>query len=171
MIAPAKLPDHTASAYFVYGLRCPDTNQLRYVGKTCNPKARMSCLLAGANAKLEEPVHQWIADLAQEGKSPRFEILSRVTGSLAWRLVFAAERQAIRMLSFCHPLLNVQHNLYRNREARRTDRQRMLTCRGKTRSLSAWAKKLGISRQALHQRLKRHKPSVALTVPKGELTK
>lgn len=160
------LPDHTAHGYFIYGLRCPETGQILYVGKTWNPKARVASLVAGANAKLEWLVHRWIADLAAKGKRPRFEILCKLTGPLAQWLAPAAERRAIQVLSFRYPLLNVQHNLHQKRETRHADGRRMLTHQGKTQSLSAWAREIGLSRQGLHQRLEKYSVAVALMTPK-----
>ena len=43
----------------------------------------------------------------------------------------------------------------------------LLTFRGETRSLTHWARRIGITRQALVLRLRRARPYVALSMPPG----
>lgn len=60
---------------FIYGLRCPLTGQIRYVGKCENPKIRFP-----AHLRSEESCHRgnWLRLLKAKGLQPVFEVLAKV---------------------------------------------------------------------------------------------
>lgn len=72
--------DATPGSGFVYVLRCPDTNDIRYVGSSTNVMTRYTTHLAGGgnhrsrgrgNAK-----DRWIAAILDAGKFPVLEVVS-----------------------------------------------------------------------------------------------
>lgn len=168
MVPIDSLPNHSRHRHYIYGLRDPDSKELRYIGATHNPKCRAACHNSAARMGLEVPVSKWIADLEAQGKAPVMEILCELDGRLSSRLSDAAERAAIRWLSFCYPLLNVQHNLAALRASRARWRQRNIQFDGKTMSIAGWARTLGLTRERLRQRLEKYSIEVALTTPKGQ---
>lgn len=60
---------------FIYGLRCPLTGQIRYIGKAANPKKRLSVHLAS-----KERCHRtnWIQSLTKQHVIPVLEIIAEV---------------------------------------------------------------------------------------------
>ena len=63
---------------FIYVLRCPLTKEIRYVGKTNNPKERYHNHL---NRALDKGTHKrnWINSLRKKGIRPIFEIIKKVS--------------------------------------------------------------------------------------------
>lgn len=57
---------------FIYGLVCPETKEVRYVGRTDNIKARLTTHL---NEKGNSPKCQWVRELLNNGQSPEIIIL------------------------------------------------------------------------------------------------
>lgn len=74
---------------FIYGLFCPRTGQLRYIGAAKKPEQRLKGHLREARQGAR-PVHNWIRELASEGLAPKLDI---VTETHNWD---ADERAAIR---------------------------------------------------------------------------
>lgn len=60
---------------FIYGLRCPLTGQIRYIGKCDDPKARL-------RGHLKDPKKNhrtnWIASLKSQGLKPALEVIAEV---------------------------------------------------------------------------------------------
>ena len=58
---------------FVYFLRCPDTSVIKYVGKSCNPRARLSAHMSiPSRGNPEKQI--WIDSLKRDGKRPVLDI-------------------------------------------------------------------------------------------------
>ena len=63
---------------YIYGLVCPISNRIRYVGKSVNPYERLKTHLNDArNSKLSKKA-QWINDLSKSNEKPSIVILAEV---------------------------------------------------------------------------------------------
>lgn len=60
---------------FIYGLCDPDTGELRYIGKSNNPKKRLSNHLT---SRFKSHRTSWIQSLLTKGRRPKLEILLEV---------------------------------------------------------------------------------------------
>ena len=62
---------------YIYGLKCPETGIIRYVGKSKKPKSRYSAHLSHTKAKRYDNMHlyRWIAKLLRNGLKPELVIL------------------------------------------------------------------------------------------------
>jgi hypothetical protein len=60
----------------IYSISCPDTNKVRYIGRTYNPSERFKQHLRASNHKkyADKPLYKWIAGLLSIGKAPVFKI-------------------------------------------------------------------------------------------------
>lgn len=69
---------YSVNIAFIYGLRCPVTGQIRYIGKAGNPKKRLGVHLAS-----KEQCHRtnWIRQLASKGLKPTLEVIAEVSAS------------------------------------------------------------------------------------------
>lgn len=65
--------------FYVYELRDPRTNAVRYVGQTVDPKGRYSGHCSGTNTGNPE-LHAWVMDLRASGLKPQMVILERFAG-------------------------------------------------------------------------------------------
>lgn len=63
---------------FIYALCDPDTDMVRHVGKTTNPKKRLRRHLQDNDNTYKS---RWINKLKSQGKSPRFQILEETDES------------------------------------------------------------------------------------------
>lgn len=63
---------------FIYALKCPETGQIRYVGKSINPACRFRAHLC-VNKKDHRT--NWIKSLAKRGLKPALEIVDEVPES------------------------------------------------------------------------------------------
>lgn len=59
----------------IYALTCPDTDQVRYVGKSNNPSKRLYSHLTDGRLNHR---HNWLMSLKLNGKTPKLEILDTV---------------------------------------------------------------------------------------------
>src|SRR5215218_5074386 len=101
-----------AAETYIYGLRCPIEDKIRYVGKADDPEKRYGTpaprsrrdLGAGPHA-MPSPKQAWIKKLRDKGLRPDMVILEEVsTETATWR---AAERRWIaHLLTEGHPLTN-----------------------------------------------------------------
>ena len=68
---------------FIYGLKCPEKDIVRYIGKSKSPKRRYSQHLS--NAKLGKPsnihLYRWIAKLLRHGLKPELIIIEECFNS------------------------------------------------------------------------------------------
>jgi hypothetical protein len=88
-------------SYEIYGLYCPQTGALRYIGAAVSAAERLQRHLSDSKRQFR-PVHLWLRELMAAGLVPEVRILDRVTD---WD---TAEREAIsRARSEGHDLLNV----------------------------------------------------------------
>jgi len=62
----------------IYSLADPDTNELKYVGKSVNPKKRLKYYLWCNDSR---PVQQWVKTITDKGKEPQLIILDQVPES------------------------------------------------------------------------------------------
>lgn len=71
MISSTKYPEKT----FIYGLKCPVTEQIRYIGKSNRPKDRYN-----SHLKSDDKYHKtlWIKKLKSEGIKPELVIIDEV---------------------------------------------------------------------------------------------
>lgn len=60
----------------IYGLYCPETGALRYIGKTNHPRKRLGQHTRGNSGQLHMPVVRWCRDLRKRGLQPRMEVLT-----------------------------------------------------------------------------------------------
>ena len=62
---------------YIYGLKCPEKDIIRYVGKSKKPKSRYSSHLSHTKAKRYDNIHlyRWIAKLLKNGLKPELIIL------------------------------------------------------------------------------------------------
>lgn len=90
---------------YIYGLRCPISDEIRYIGKSNNPGRRLLEHVRRARENFNRSnLSAWIHSLSQEGYSPALVILESVTGGRDWRV---AEREHIAVaLSVGSTLLN-----------------------------------------------------------------
>lgn len=61
-------------AYYVYFLRDPNSNDIRYIGCTAKPKGRLTGHLSTARGKNETHKDKWIAGLLGRGERPIMEL-------------------------------------------------------------------------------------------------
>ncbi len=85
----------------IYGLYCPDTDELRYVGKANNAAKRFKTHIA--ERVLSRPVNRWIASLILGGKVPVMRVLETVHAD-KWE---EAERRLISAHRLTSKLLNL----------------------------------------------------------------
>lgn len=62
---------------YIYGLKCPEKNIIRYIGKSKKPKSRYSSHLSHTKAKRYDNIHlyRWIAKLLRNNLKPELVIL------------------------------------------------------------------------------------------------
>ncbi|MBB3010642.1 GIY-YIG nuclease family protein [Cupriavidus alkaliphilus] len=95
-------PDQTAPPVSIYVLTCPETGEIRYVGKANDPAARLKSHLRDARRR-STPVYCWIRSLAERGLAPKMSVLCLVPAD-EWevaerRTIAACRRQGCRLLN------------------------------------------------------------------------
>lgn len=84
----------------IYGLYCPDTGALRYVGKARDAKERLKRHIHERG--LRRPVNAWVRKLAEAGKRPVVRVLETVPypeWEEAERRLIALHRQTANLLN------------------------------------------------------------------------
>ena len=73
----ASSKEYFLSDTIIYGLIDPCTQQIRYVGKTVNPKNRLKSHISAAKSKRGShlPVNRWMRKLLEQGMKPQMVIL------------------------------------------------------------------------------------------------
>ena len=100
----------------IYGLYCPDSGAIRYIGKANCSAERLKSHLRDSK-KRKSPVQRWISDLLKDGKRPILEVLITVHQA-EWEM---AERDIIfQARSEGQNILNVANG--GNEPRRRKDR-------------------------------------------------
>lgn len=80
-------PDHQskiAEVIYIYGLRCPLTKQIRYIGKTNKPDNRLYRHLSMARY-YQHNTARWIKKLKRSGLRPTIEVLFTVPVGESWQ--------------------------------------------------------------------------------------
>lgn len=78
---------------YIYGLRCPLANEIRYVGKSTNPQKRArSHMLSALRSDYNHHTARWLRKLASDGNEPILEIIREVAHAERWQDV---EREEI----------------------------------------------------------------------------
>lgn len=161
-----RLPDDRDGGFTVYGLTDPDTGAIRYVGVSGNLKERYAQHRRGSRSLRTNPaLREWLATLDANGRVPGITILIRITGPLSFMVAKGRiEKVAIEYCAKRH-----RDGLLQTvpQPAVTGSTRKRITFRGRTRTLVQWAKELGITRQALHQRLQRHSVTKALSTSKN----
>lgn len=89
----------------IYGLFDPADRLFRYVGQSIDADARFADHVSGRSFSANPSMAYWVADLREQGRAPRLEILEVCH---SWRDLDNAEREWIRKLKEAgHPLLNM----------------------------------------------------------------
>lgn len=70
-----KSKDASERKVFIYGLKCPSTEQVRYIGMTCNLKSRYSRHITESKGYHK---NLWIAKLKRDGLKPEMVIIDEV---------------------------------------------------------------------------------------------
>ena len=87
----------------IYGLRCPETNRIRYIGKANDSAKRLKTHLSGAKNH-NTPVCNWISKLVANGLTPIVVVIHKCDDDM-WE---AYERAAISIARELIPdLLNI----------------------------------------------------------------
>lgn len=84
----------------IYGLYCPDTDELRYVGKANNAGKRLKTHLLERG--LHRPVNRWVRSLVDQGKAPVLRVLETVPAAEwegAERRLIAEHRKTANLLN------------------------------------------------------------------------
>jgi hypothetical protein len=68
-------PDVRTVEVFIYALTEPDTGEVRYVGKSANPKARLAHHISASRAL---PIRAWVESLRARGLKPGLRLLHTV---------------------------------------------------------------------------------------------
>lgn len=92
-------PDVRAVAVYIYGLADPRTGEIRYVGKSSNPAARLASHRARSGARA---VRGWCQDLRRDGVRPAVvELFAVLPGQDAdpWERHFIALHDGPRLLN------------------------------------------------------------------------
>ncbi len=94
--------------YYIYALKDPATDEVRYVGRTLEPSVRSN---AHINRTGDTAKHRWVAELKRKGLEPRFVILEVCTAE-NWHT-----KEAEYMQKFAGPnLLNERSGMLRKTE-------------------------------------------------------
>lgn len=79
---------------YIYALRCPESGDIRYIGKSVNPQKRLSAHISAAmNHAYRHHTSNWIRKLSGSNLAPSVEILEKIPVGQSWREV---ERRWIR---------------------------------------------------------------------------
>lgn len=73
---------------YIYALRCPESDEIRYIGKSTNPNRRLSAHISAAvNKAYDHHTSRWIRKLSLLDLVPSIEILEEVASGDSWREV------------------------------------------------------------------------------------
>lgn len=80
---------------YIYGLRCPLMNEIRYIGKSTNPTKRAKAHVRSAiRGDYHHHTSRWLRKLIGEGLEPTLEIIRQVRPDERWQDVERAEISA-----------------------------------------------------------------------------
>lgn len=63
---------YTMNQYLIYGLRCPKTDDYKYIGKSSSGMKRAQAHLTYSH---NESVNHWVAELREQGLSPLIDVI------------------------------------------------------------------------------------------------
>lgn len=63
---------------FIYALKCPDSGEIRYIGKANNPEKRLKSHIRDS-VRGRRPVHAWVRSLVNAGSIPVMDVLREVS--------------------------------------------------------------------------------------------
>jgi hypothetical protein len=73
---------------FIYGLRCPLTNAIRYIGKSINPeKRRAGHVSAASGARYDHHTARWLRKILKLDMLPEIVVLEEVPVGTGWQSV------------------------------------------------------------------------------------
>lgn len=89
---------------YIYALRCPIADAIRYIGKTKDPRQRLAVHLSKSKKQLDHHCARWIRGLVEQGLTPTLEILRTLGDGADWQ---GAEQECITAhLASGHLLVN-----------------------------------------------------------------
>lgn len=142
------------ATYYVYAMCEPDGQTVRYIGMTTDCWKRLRSHISRTSAP---KVSEWITGLLLKGQCPCIRVLAVYDNK---NDAHDAEDKAIREHKemFGEQILNQQY-----RGSQRKVRRGYIEFEGRKMSMAKWAKRLGITRQALEIRLRKHPVHIALS--------
>lgn len=90
---------------YIYGLRCPLSGEIRYIGKTNQPRQRLSLHVWWARQRNHTYVARWIGGLLKLGLRPSLEVIFEVPPHEGWQYHEMRLIEAFR--SAGHHLMNL----------------------------------------------------------------
>lgn len=141
--------------YYVYALCDPFTMEEKYIGCTENPWARLK-FHCGKHRTTSKHLAQWLDDMVGRGVAPAMKILRSFDDRDA-----AIESENQEIAARGESVFNVANGV---QSARQKQGPILPPIDGKRGTVAAWAARIGISHQALCQRLQRHPVDVALQI-------
>lgn len=69
----------TNTVVYVYGLCEPETDNVRYIGSSVNPKERYHGHLSASRLYGSSPKEKWICALLEQGKKPTLKVFAATT--------------------------------------------------------------------------------------------
>ncbi len=79
------MADQGRKATAIYALLCPTTGEVRYIGKSVNPRARLAHHIHLARKGSNNYSARWVATLLADGRYPVMQILKRVPAGEEWQ--------------------------------------------------------------------------------------
>lgn len=70
---------------YIYGLCCPDTQEVRYIGKANDPQVRLRKHLQAAGYRPENYAQRWMAKLLRQGKKPILVYIRHISDEENWQ--------------------------------------------------------------------------------------
>jgi len=104
---------------YIYGLRDPRTNSIRYIGATTDPARRLSGHKSTPNNRA---MAAWIADLEASRGEPQMVILQKIEGAeVALEVATAEQKWMDRAEKMGWPILNVRSAAFHQGQLKNTN--------------------------------------------------
>ena len=97
---------------FIYYLRCPNTNQVKYVGKSKNPKNRFKQHISKLDKQMT-PKRIWLESLFNENKLPILEIIETCQNNGREREQYYVDLNKATILNIHNPEKGKKSNKWR----------------------------------------------------------
>ena len=73
---------------YIYALRCPIENRIRYIGKSNSPERRLYMhMFTAKRGKYDHHAARWLRKLISQGLTPTLEIIHTLSSEEDWRVV------------------------------------------------------------------------------------